>query len=360
MSSSRLSRRASLRNASTAPDAADALKGIKKNAKRKGRPPKAKAAPGPRVPNKKIISEKDKAVVVSHIKANEPRDAVNADAAIGGDPEAQYGEIGYQWWLEPGSTTEEEDESEDERPRGPDLEECLQDPMWCAEPCHNGCTNGEIFRAFKQAFIKYGATWPPDFERKRPRVRSRKAIARLEAEWREREEIEQAKPRKAKGVAAQDSLASFVSYDSCMSPSVPGSTCSDQEPSSDAEDILKGLDDAAHRSTFRKSPEMRYYELEEDDAWDAEDEAPQAGPSRSRWQRMQEDEDEDEMSGTLCDEDVMMVDAEEDEDETMGDDESESDEDADYVDTSDKGKGKQRAEPVHHLRGKKGKGKARL
>ena len=144
-------RRASLRNASTAPDAADALKGIKKNAKRKGRPPKVKAASGPRVPNKKIISEKDKAVVVSHIKANEPRDVVNADAAIKGDPQAQYGEIGYQWWLEPGSTTEEEDESEDERPRGPDLEECLQDPMWCAEPCHNGCTNGEIFRAFKQA-----------------------------------------------------------------------------------------------------------------------------------------------------------------------------------------------------------------
>ena len=73
-----------------------------------------------------------------------------------------------------------------------------------------------------------------------------------------------------------------------------------------------------------------------------------------------EDEDEGDMSGTLCDEDVMMVDAEEDEDETMGDDESESDEDADYVDTSYKGKGKQRAEPVHHLRGNKGKGKARL
>ena len=201
-------------------------------------------------------------------------------------------------------------------------------------------------------YIKYGATWPPDFDRKRPRVRSRKAIARLEAEWQEREKIEQAKPRKAKGVAAQDSLASFVSYDSCMSPSVPGSTCSDQEPSSDAEEFL-------NEYTLSNRPVRCYFE-EEDDAWDAEDEAPQAGPSRPRGQRMQEDEDEGDMSGTLCDEDVMMVDAEEDEDETMGDDESESDEDADYVDTSYKGKGKQRAEPVHRLRNYKGKGKARL
>ncbi|KAI5888290.1 uncharacterized protein SCHCODRAFT_02601874 [Schizophyllum commune H4-8] len=354
MSSSRLSRRASLRNATAAFDAADALNSIKKTAKRRGRPPKAKADPAPRA-NKKVVTAEAKAVVVAHIKANESLDTPRGAADVAdGDPQAQYGEIGYQWWLEPGSTTEEEDEEEEERPRAPDLEECLQDPMWCTEPCHNGCTNGEIFRAFKRAYIKYGATWPPDFERKRTRVRSRKAIAGLEAEWREREKTEQAKrPRKAKNVTAQDSVASFVSYDSYMSPSVPGSTCSDQEPSSDAEEFLKEHLDAAGRRPAR-------FDFEEDDAWDAEEEAPQAGPSRPRWQRMQEDEDEGDMSGTLCDEDVIMGEAE-DEDETMGDDESESDTyDSDYEDTDYKGKGKQRAEPVHHLRNHKGKGKARL